>query len=285
MLMLLRQLPGLMRKIGEEHDWLNRLLRSEQLDGIISDNRYGLWHSGVPSVILTHQAEVRTGLGSTADALLRRIHYRYLQRFDSCWIVDVAGSGSLAGRLSHPSRLPRNARYIGWLSQLSVPRSPTESYVLILLSGPEPQRSMLSDLLWKQAADLREPIVFIEGRPEAIRTEVPGHIRHIPQADASELQPLLEAARIVVCRSGYSSLMDLVLLRKRAILIPTPGQTEQEYLARRLGESGIFYTAPQARFSLRDALAAAARFPFRLRPTGAAHAEFIPVLDSWIERL
>ena len=90
---------------------------------------------------------------------------------------------------------------------------------------------------------------------------------------------------MVICRSGYSTLMDLMRLRKRAFLIPTPGQTEQEYLARKLMQREVFYSATQKSFSLPEALEASRYFPFRLPQSDRAHEEFLPVLDEWVERI
>ena len=283
---LLQQLPRLVRRVRMEHDWLLQLVADARIDGIISDNRYGLWHPEIPSVILTHQAEIQTGFTSVANGILRHIHYRFLNRFSACWIIDVAGEENLGGRLSHPQRLPRHSHYIGWLSQL-VPSKQHKAgdHLLILLSGPEPQRSMLSDKLWQQVSSLSMPVVFVEGDAKAYRNNVPAHIRHFPRVAGAELQDLIEKAQIVVCRSGYSTLMDLLLLKKKAILIPTPGQTEQEYLARTLLHRGAFYAAPQKNFSLEKALEASVRFPFRLLAENGQHQLLAPVLDEWVNAI
>jgi len=280
---LLRQIPRLASRIRSEHKWLLDTVLHEKIDAIISDNRYGLWHPGIPSVILTHQAEIRTGFGGWADGILRLMHYRMLRRFSACWIVDIVGPENLGGDLSHPSVLPQNARYIGWISQLNPPDAEQRrQHLLILLSGPEPQRSMLSDMLWDQACGLEAPVVFVEGKASAIRTHVPGHITHITRTGGAQLQSLLEGATIVVCRSGYSTLMDLILLRKKAILIPTPGQTEQEYLARRLRKQGIFYAAPQQGFSLEAALAKAEQFPYLIPDANGNHEAYRKVVTEWV---
>jgi predicted glycosyltransferase len=262
---ILRQIPKILRRIRQEHHWLLHTVRNEGIDAVISDNRYGLWHPQIPCFILTHQAGVITGLGPLADAMVRRLHFSALQRFDQTWLVDVPQNPGLSGKLAHPPRLPQNARYIGWLSQLQAPERTTDAgYVLVLLSGPEPQRGILADMLWTQACAMPEQaFVFVEGKTDAVRTGLPPHIRHYPRASTAQLQDILAGASMVVCRSGYSSLMDLALFKKPAILIPTPGQTEQEYLARKLQIDGVFMHSPQQAFELRDALKAASRFPFR----------------------
>src|SRR4028119_2481792 len=153
------------------------------------------------------------------DGLLRRLHYRALQKFGACWIVDVPAAPGLSGKLAHPGPLPRNARYVGFLSQFAAESREAESHaanensLLILLSGPEPQRTMLSQKLWAQVQGYKGQVVFVEGREDApVPTNIPPHIIHHRRLTSSGLRPLLEAASIVVCRSGYSTLMDLVAL-------------------------------------------------------------------------
>jgi len=254
-LTLFSQFPRLKRKIREEHDWLMDNCQKLGIDRIISDNRYGLWHPEIPSVIMTHQAEIQTGMGHLSNQLIRKLHYQYLNRFQECWIVDQEEQPNLGAALSHPSRLSGNSKYIGWLSQFEKPAVATSSdHLLVLLSGPEPQRSILSDLLWTQCCLLDTPIIFVEGNAQISRNRVPTHIRHFSILMNEPLQDCMERAQVVICRSGYSSLMDLLLLGKPAILIPTPGQTEQEYLARQLNAQGYFYSEKQVGFSLEAAL-------------------------------
>ncbi|MBS1616339.1 MAG: glycosyl transferase family 28 [Bacteroidetes bacterium] len=283
---ILRQVPGLFHRIREEHRWLANFVEREHIDAIISDNRYGLWHPEKPSVILTHQLNILTGLGSLADAPVRRLHYSFLQRFGSVWIPDLPGPENLGGRLSHPKKLPLQARYIGWLSQLEPVRQPLkQQHLLILLSGPEPQRSLLSEQLWYQACILDVPIVFVEGK-EGFTRAAPAHIQHYALADAGQIQAFIRDAALVVCRSGYSTLMDLAPFGKPAILIPTPGQTEQAYLAKALSKRGLFYEASQRNLDLKKLLAKARLKPL-LQPTGLPSDNTLlePAVQDWLARL
>lgn len=284
---LMSQVPGLIKTVRSEHRWLKDYVKQHPVDGIISDNRYGLYHDTVPSVIITHQLSLKTGFGRFADGAFRQLHYQFLEKFDRCWVPDVAGKPNLAGSLSHPGKLPGDTQYIGWLSQMShpAPSSPGE-HLLILLSGPEPQRTILSDLLWQQAIKLEQKVVFVEGSTAAANhSSIPEHITYYQLAGAKELQPLVEQASIVICRSGYSTLMDLVLLNKKALLIPTPGQTEQVYLAAHLREQGIFMSGKQSSFHLANGLEEASRFPFHPLIQAGAHRQFVPVLDAWVASL
>ncbi len=285
---LLRQLPRLTHTIKQEKEWLHRQMQQNPVDGIISDNRYGLYHDHIPSVIMTHQLQIMTGMGSYTDHFIRSLHYRYLNRFDAVWVPDVPEYPNLSGKLGHPDKIPGHTIYIGLLSQYTNDNTSgiMPKHLLILLSGPEPQRSLLSDLLWEQVQSHKGKVVFVEGSNRAVsREQIPPHITWHNLLTTYDLQPLIRDASCIVCRSGYSSLMDLVALGKTAILIPTPGQTEQEYLGNHLQQQGIFYTAQQHRFSLKTALHNINSFPFT-KPLATEH--FLlhqPTLADWINRL
>lgn len=309
---LLAQLPSISAAIAREHQWLKQKAEELQVDGIISDNRYGLYHSSIPSVIITHQLQILSGLGNIPDRTMRRVHYKYLGHFSEIWIPDVSDEPNLGGKLSHPAALPENTKYIGPLSRfenigLNKPASKNSSVsedrtlnaslssippglkeresksVLILLSGPEPQRSILSSILWHQADKLKEKIIFIEGSEAAERpATIPSHITWHKLLTEQQLAHLLVEASIVICRSGYSTIMDLVALTKKAILIPTPGQTEQEYLANHLNAKGIFYSTSQRGCDLQKALAAATQFPYHPLRLQTGYTQYQAVLNDWI---
>jgi predicted glycosyltransferase len=205
---------------------------------------------------MTHQLNIITGSGAVADWLLRKLHYRILEKFDECWIVDVKEKGGLVGRLSHPPYIPSNACYIGLLSQLRPFATSARSQnnkILILLSGPEPMRGILEEKLVQQAAYTTEyQFHIVAGNPSGTaRAELPTHITYVTHANADDLATALADAQLVICRSGYSTLMDLVIFEKKALLIPTPGQSEQEYLAGYLQMQGIALSRQQAALDLK----------------------------------
>jgi UDP:flavonoid glycosyltransferase YjiC (YdhE family) len=285
MISLFSQLPKLLKTIRHEHEWLLRVAATRHFDGIITDNRYGLYHPRIPSVIMTHQVLAQSGMGDIADRLTSKLHYKQLAKFNQCWVVDVPGKPNLAGKLAHPHTLPRNAQYIGLLSQIEQATTKKE-HLLVLLSGPEPQRTMLSQILWKQVQQYKDKLVFIEGSNDCPTPEnIPGNIQYHKRVTKEVLQPLLENASMVICRSGYSSLMDLAVLDKPAVLIPTPGQTEQEYLGRHLHKEGVFYCAPQKTFDLQKVLAEVPTFPFKKLPLQNAHTQYKGVIDNWLAKL
>lgn len=283
-----RQVPGIVRTVRREHEWLLRTAQKEKIEGIISDNRYGLYHPSVPSVIMTHQLQVRTGLGAGADGLFRRLHYRFLEKFGRCWVVDTEEAPGLSGTLAHPARLPRMPlSYLGWLSHLDVPavtgREPDYD-LLVLLSGPEPQRGMLSDMIWKQLDNTTLRVCFVEGSRQAPQREGHDRLHWHRRVGSASLQELLAASALVLCRSGYSTVMDLAAFGKKGIFIPTPGQTEQEYLARLLSGQGVGVVCSQKAFVLEEVLSQA-RTIGASPPLPAAHERYKAVVTEWLTTL
>lgn len=244
---LLLQIPKIIRRIIYEHRWLKQVQARHQFDVIISDNRYGLYHASLKSVIMTHQVQILSGMGRLTDKILLSLHCNRLEQFDQCWVVDDATKG-LSGILAHPAQMPGNAAYIGTLSQFMRYTTPdtTAEHCLVLLSGPEPMRSQLEHILWRQCSALTGyRFIFVAGNIKGKAPDhCPEHIQYHPYLGGTALLEAIATARLVICRSGYSTLMDLDYLHKEAILIPTPGQTEQEYLARYWSDSGraIHYT-------------------------------------------
>ncbi|HVU97355.1 MAG TPA: glycosyltransferase [Puia sp.] len=250
--------------IKRERAWLRGFAAQEGLDLVISDNRYGLAVPGVFCVFITHQLRILTPFGRWTDGLLQRMNYKLIRRFSRCWVPDIGGPGSLAGALSDPKRMPQvTTRYIGVLSRMSGSAATEETYVLVILSGPEPQRTVLEKDILRQAAAVHDPIVLVRGLPGGGQPlkAAPATVTAYDHLPSTELERVMACARLVITRSGYSTVMDLVRMRKRAVLIPTPGQTEQEYLGRYLAAKGWAECIPQNKFSLEKALSSAVPAP------------------------
>jgi uncharacterized protein (TIGR00661 family) len=248
-LQILAQVPRILTTVKKEHQWLIEKQKEKNWDLIISDNRYGCWHPGLRSVFITHQLQVLSGCGSFVDRILLKLHYRMIRRFTYCWVPDAEQQYGLAGILSHPPSLPINTQYIGPLSRLDPTTKNENQKIVVALSGPEPQRTLLEQKLinifsrpeWKM-----EEFIFLRGLPDTSPDPAKvDNIRFIQHLNSKAFAEIISAAKIVICRSGYSSIMDLVRLRKKAVLIPTPGQTEQEYLAEWLRGKKLFSSCPQ----------------------------------------
>jgi len=246
------QIPKILIAINRENKWLKNYSKSKHLDIVIADNRYGFYHRSIISIFVTHQLLIKTSLGKFTDALVQQINYYFINRFNYCWVPDAAGDTNLAGALSHPVKLPKTpVLYTGVQSRITKEPTPVAPALLLLLSGPEPQRTILENILLLQLKQPGYNAVLVRGLPVAgdVLETIPGLtvFNHLPK---SRLQYVINAAEVIVCRSGYSTIMDLLPLGKKCILIPTPGQAEQEYLADWLSHKNYACTALQHNFSL-----------------------------------
>jgi UDP-N-acetylglucosamine transferase subunit ALG13 len=267
-LRLISTIPKILIRIKQEKAWLKQFSALSRPDLVIADNRYGLALPGVFCIFVTHQLRIRTSFGRIADTILQRMNYRLIGHFSRCWVPDIETGEGLAGLLSHPTRLPDiPTKYIGWLSRFGkisqqdedrVP-DPENPELLILLSGPEPQRSLFEASIMTQAGRNPCRMILVRGLPEGgpMLSNVPSGLIVYDHLPATELESLMKKARLVVARSGYSTVMDLARLGKRALLIPTPGQPEQEYLGRFLAGKGWAVCVKQSDFSLQGSLSLA----------------------------
>lgn len=248
---LFRQIPRLIRVIRNEKVWVEQIVKQYNIDAIISDNRYGFRSNTVPSVIITHQVSPKSGISGAIDNIVKTIHVRILQRFTACWIPDAEGS-VLSGELSCKGQLPAGFHFIGPLSRFAGRQIQftVTSKLLIILSGPEPNRTHWENQLLKQLAHYNKPYTIVRGLPGEL-TSIPNSVNHLP---AETLQKEILGAKAVVCRAGYTSIMDLLALHTTALLVPTPGQTEQEYLANYLSSQNMYLTMDEEKFALADAL-------------------------------
>lgn len=262
------QLPKIFRSIRHENKWLKEQMEIHSFDLVISDNRYGLFHSGIPSIILTHQLTILTPF-KIGQNWLQHIHYHLLNRFNEIWVPDSAHPPHAAGILSHPRKLPSTPlHYIGWLSRFEPVKTPPSYKFCILLSGPEPQRTILEQKLIGDLQKVKEKILFVRGLPgEDYLPDFPPNITCKNHLLGAELQEALQSSEWVISRSGYTTVMELLRLQKKAILIPTPGQTEQIYLAQQLLQQQWAFSVEQEKFSFNETVAAARQFPFSAPPT------------------
>lgn len=232
------QSPQFLQLIRKEKQWLKTIQKKEKFDIIISDNRYGMRHPDCINIFISHQIYPISGKGERMDAIVAKMQKQFLKKFDAVWKLDdekMKISGKLAWR--------RKDEYpaIGISSQCMLydqfiaqkDKKSSRKQVLFLLSGPEPQRSILENIIREQAVGLKEyDLILVQGK-----MQVKNHLNNkafskiIDLAKGKELFQLLHTSDLIVCRSGYSTLMDLIYLKKKMLLIPTPGQTEQEYLA------------------------------------------------------
>lgn len=261
------QIPKILFSIKKENRWLQAIVEKYSIDAVISDNRFGLYHPAIPSVFITHQLSIKTGLGRLADQWLQKLNYRFIHRFSECWVPDAEGKNNLAGSLSHPEKSPSlPVKYTGPLSRFAQSADENAKHILLLLSGPEPQRTILENLLLQQLKKHSVPVVLIRGLPGSNeKIKAPSHVVVYNHLAAGALQQKISEASFIISRCGYSTVMDLAALQKKSILIPTPGQTEQEYLATHLMKMNFALCIEQKKFDLSNALELASVFNYQLQ--------------------
>ncbi len=268
---LIWQIPALLNRIKGENRWLEETVQRLGINAVISDNRYGLFHKKLYCVFITHQLNIQSGwgfqekvgrwslaVGGWIDRKILKWNYKFIGKFSVCWIPDLADINSLSGKLSHPASLPPvPVKYIGVLSRFKKEEKKIIcNSLLILISGPEPQRTEFENILFGQLTVTTMETVVVRGLPE---TELPGPIardgikiyNHLP---AEKLNDLMNASEFIIARSGYSTIMDLVTLERNAVLVPTPGQTEQEYLAHYMHKNKWMFSVSQKNFNLENVL-------------------------------
>ena len=242
-----------------EEKAVKELHRREQFDCIISDNRLGCRLKNVPSVMMTHQLRLKVPVRFLEDAAAF-FNKNYLKKFDTIWVPDRPGADNLARDLAHvDSNL--NPTFVGVLSRMQVMVVPQKYDAAVILSGPEPQRTYLEEKIIRQAATTDYKIIIVQGKTEnSMRRQLTPRVEIVSYMTTEELNRTMSGAGIIIARSGYSTLMDLVKLKKKAVLIPTPGQTEQEYLAEELHTKGVFYAVSQKDFELEKAMVVGIKF-------------------------
>jgi len=254
---ILIQTPKIFLRIYLEHYRLKKLIRNYDFDAIISDNRFGLWNRKIKSAYITHQIHIKyPGKNKLAEYLFFKTHQYFIKKYDQCWIPDLAGDFKLAGDLS-ASRVSDNAIYIGTLSRLKKSEGTISKDfdLCVIISGPEPQRTIFQSIIINQLRASQKSAVVMLGQPSDIinyKSEDNIHIFDSPTVE--EMIEYIERSEVVIARSGYSTLMDLACLNKKAVLVPTPGQIEQEYLADYLSSKNIYFSMSQNDFNLSKAL-------------------------------
>ncbi len=262
---VLSQVPKILKSIRQEHQALQQLVEEYDIDIVLSDNRYGLWSPKTYNVFMSHQLFIRMPKGLRfLEPLVFKVNHRYIAQFDECWIPDFADEYSLAGDLSNREVLdPKRYHFIGPLSRMEQVEVDLEWDLVIVLSGPEPQRSLFEEKLIQQAQEIPKKTLLIRGVTETANTKkINEWLRIKDHLTSADLNKAILSAKLVLARSGYSTVMDLYRLNKPAILVPTPGQTEQEYLASYLMQKKYFFCVNQEPFQLSEVLEKVESFNF-----------------------
>jgi uncharacterized protein (TIGR00661 family) len=232
-----------------ECQMVQKELNSKEYAGIISDNRFGVYHDEIPSVYITHQLNVLSGFSTRFSSW---VHQSVISNFKECWVPDLEEPKSLSGKLSlSPKKQNFSIKYIGGLSRLQRKEVAKKFDLLVLLSGPEPQRTLLENKLLDELINYKGKVAFVRGvlQPKGFLSSTE-NIKVFDYLLSKEIEEVLNQSELVIARSGYSTIMDLSKLQKKAFFIPTPGQTEQEYLAELMKNKNVAPYSTQKDFKI-----------------------------------
>lgn len=251
--MLLKNSFKISKTIFREKKLVKKWASEYSLSGIISDNRLGVRNRELKSVFITHQINVLSG---STTWISSKIHQLFISKFDECWVPDLKNFPNFSGVLGHLKRdksKKLNLKYIGILSRFEKQNIPKKYDLMIVLSGPEPQRTILEEKLILELQNYTGTVIFIKGIIEKEqKIEKIGTILFCNFMQSKELEKAFNESEIVLCRSGYTTIMDLAKLEKKAFFIPTPGQYEQEYLAKKFKRNGLIPYHKQDHFMIEN---------------------------------
>ncbi len=257
---LLFDTPRILKIVKKEQELVAEIIIKENIKGIISDNRFGVRSNKIPSVYITHQIKVLSGV---TTFLTSKFHQKIISKFDECWVPDYENTPNLAGELSHTNNSKLNIEYIGPISRFDNKISSRQlsgfdeminnkKYdLMVLLSGPEPQRSLLEKKLLGELKSTSKKVLFVRGLFSKKEILVENkNIKFVNFMMQQKLQKAILESEIIIARSGYSTIMDLEKLKAKTFFIPTPGQYEQEYLAQYLEIQNIATYSSQRNFKI-----------------------------------
>lgn len=240
-------LPHFYKTMREEKKTVQKIVAQEKIDGIISDGRLGVRHDKIPSVYITHQLNVLTG---STTFFSRKLHQKIIKEFDVCWVPDVNHDTlNHSGKLGHLKKSSFPIKYFGIISRMKKEVLPVAHDILVLISGPEPQRTYFEKLVKKALKHSKKRILIVRGvvEKEQIWTERK-NIKMVNFMESKELEQAINGSEVIISRPGYSTVMDLSILEKKVFFIPTPGQYEQIYLAKRHKSLGLAPYCEQNKF-------------------------------------
>jgi len=268
------------KAIKREHQVVSDIISKLEPDAIISDNRYGCFDYNIPSILITHQLWLITGY-KISDLFVNLLYKRYLRNFNGFWVPDRKGKNNLSGISSHKF-VPQQTDYLGLVSRFKYKQKSTSYDIIVVLSGPEPQRTKLEECILVQARKMPLKFLIVQGLTQ--RSDhffIQDNIEVYSFLSSGVLVDKILESKLVISRSGYSTILDMISLGKKAIMIPTPGQTEQEYLAKHLEANPQFLFFPQKGFDLQKSVNMANKKIQDVHPPNSG--QFFDILEKFVE--
>ena len=243
---IVKQIPKFINRIYKEQKDAERISEEQNIDIIISDNRFGFRSNKTINIFLTHQLKIKGP--KNLMKFVNRINERFIKKFDECWVPDFENS-LLSGDLS---TCKFKTTKIGPLSRFEdgyTKKTKFKYKYLAIISGPEPQRSLFEKEITHAFKKIKDTCVIITGEIKKSKDKIK-NINIYPHLEIKKFKEIVVQSESIICRSGYSSIMDLYFLQKKVMFIPTPGQTEQEYLAKLHKKKSNIYFQKQGEINL-----------------------------------
>lgn len=237
-LSMLMQSPRFLATVLREKLWLRDVMKHRRFDHIISDHRLGLYHPDVRSTLLIHQICIHSV--SLLKPVLRSLQSLLIHHFDECWIPDYPDQ-RLSGALSSNDHITIPIKFIGPLSRFDGPIPVGEDCQykwMVIASGPDPLRDVFVKRMMAILEGKGYKSLVLCGLPDRSQEGTRGNVVWVSHLNDAQFQRAISQSESILCRSGYSTLMDLDVFQRRALLVPTTGQTEQEFLAHFHAKSG-----------------------------------------------
>jgi uncharacterized protein (TIGR00661 family) len=259
MLKMALTFPMIIWSFIKEHILLRKIIADYKIDIVIADGRYGLWNKNVKSIFINHQINIKLpGMFSMFEFPLYILNRLGMSKFDEIWVPDTDGKTNLAGELSIKYNVSSKFKFVGPLSRFSnhkVTASKFNSDILIIISGPEPARTDFESKVFDQLKNVVDKqIIVVRGKPgdRLNKIDLPKNVSVYNHLDSEDLGNAIANTKLVISRPGYSTVMDLAMLGKKVLFVPTPGQSEQEYLAAYYHNLGWATYLPQQYFAMPD---------------------------------
>jgi len=240
--------PKIFFGIIKEHFILKKLIKKHNIDIVISDNRFGLWNKKIYTIFMTHQIMIKmTKRLEFMEYFVFLLNKFFISKYNELWIPDFKGDNNLSGELSHKYSAHKNTKYIGIISrfekfnQKKTKKIEKKYDIVAIISGPEPQKTIFFNIIKNILKNIDKKILIISGNPGKFFSGNFNNVEIVNHLETSEMFAVIKNCELIISRAGYSTIMDLKVLNKKAILVPTPGQTEQEYLANYLKNNKLFH--------------------------------------------
>ena len=241
-------IPNIIKSLRHAREKSKEII-SRGFDLVISDCRYDVYDKPKNSYLINHQLRFKTlpGVERLAELWLSNRMKKY-----KCIIVPDFSKKNLTGKLSHDLRyFPKSKiKYIGILSHLKKLNIKPDIDYFFSLSGPELTRIKLENSIMSQIGYLKGKIVIAGGNPDIKTKNSTENIEFHSFLNRDQQENFMNRAKFLIIRSGYTTIMEVVELGKKALLIPSPGQTEQEYLANYYEKQRYFHHIHQSNLKL-----------------------------------